>query len=549
MSPWTGESHTTQPDTVYVNGLLWPGAGPGGSATRPATALAVVGGHISALGDEREIRGLAGPRTEVVDLGRRRLIPGLIDGHIHAVRAGASWDRELHWTGVPNLWMALEQLRAVLPASEPGEWIRAVGGWHPSQFGEGRAPTRHELDEVSGDHPIYLQALYESAVLNSAALRRSGIDALAGDPPGGTIERDGAGRPTGRISGLGAFSLCLGAMPPPTPEDERRSTAAMLRDLHATGLTGLQDAGGFGMAPERYDALFDLWRREQLTMRLRLFLSAVDPGREFEQIEAWLRHARSRFGDEMLRFVGIGEVVHFGCHDFEGLEPFTVPDDARAELLRISLETARRGWPMQIHAVLDATIDMVLDCWEAVNAEVPVAPLRFSIAHADRISPRNIQRLRKLGIGVVLDDHLAFKASSCAAVWGPPAVRSAPPIGSLVAGGVPVAAGTDANRSSSWNPWLSLWWLVAGRSLDGRRQRAPEHCLTREAALTAYTTGSAWLSFEEGSRGRLQPGARADFAVLDQDYFTVPEDDIPTISSDLTVVGGRVVWSNGTLAA
>jgi hypothetical protein len=532
---------------VYVNGVVWLGARPGSSASGGPTALAVAGGHIRAVGDDREIRSLAGPGTGVVDLGGRRVVPGLIDGHIHAVRAGPSWDRELHWTGVPDVPTALARLRAVLGSYKPGEWIRAVGGWHPSQFSEGRAPTRQELDEVAPDHPVYLQALYEDAVLNSAALRRSGIDELGADPPGVSVERDVDGRPTGLVSGWGAFSLCLAAMPDRTPDDERRSTATMLRDLHATGLTGLHDAGGFGMAPERYDALFELWRREQLTMRLRLFLSAVDPGREFEQIEAWLRHARNGFGDEMLRFAGIGEVVHFGCHDFEGLEPFEVTDGARAELLRISWETARRGWPMQIHAVLDSTVDAVLDCWETIDAEVPIAPLRFSIAHVDRIGPRNIRRLRRLGIGVVLDDHLVLKAPSAEAAWGPQALRSAPPVGYLLAGRVPVAAGTDATRASSWNPWLSLWWLVAGRSLDGRPRRAPFHCLSREQALTAYTTGSAWLSFEEQTRGHLHPGARADFAVLNHDYFTVAEEDIPAIGSDLTVVGGRVVWSTGTV--
>jgi predicted amidohydrolase YtcJ len=533
------------PEAVYVNGLIWPGRRPGGSACAPATALAVAGGHICAVGDDRDIRSLAGPGTEVVDLGGRRVIPGLIDGHVHAVRAGASWDRELHWTGMPNVRIALEHVRAAVPSYDPGAWIRVVGGWHPIQFTEGRSPTREELDEVAPQHPVYLQALYEHAVLNSAALRRSGIDELAGDPPGGTIERDTAGRPTGRISGLGAFSLCLGAMPRRTPDEERRSTAAMLRDLHATGLTGLHDAGGLGMAPERYDALFDLWRSEQLTMRMRLFLSAVDSGREFEQIKAWLRHARSRFGDEMLRFLGIGEVVQFGCHDFEGLEPFEVTEDARAELLRISLETARRGWPMQIHAVLDSTIDAILDCWEAVDTQIPLAPLRFSIAHVDRISPRNIRRLKKLGVGVVLDDHLVFKAAASEMVWGPHALLSAPPVGYLVAGHVPVAAGTDATRASSWNPWLSLWWLISGQSLDGQPRRAPDHCLSRAEALAAYTAGSAWLSFEEEDRGHLHPGARADFAVLNQDYFSVAEDDIPAIRADLTVVGGRVVWSGG----
>jgi predicted amidohydrolase YtcJ len=536
-------------DAIYVNGAVWPGGAVLADESPGLSALAVARGRIAALGSDREISALATPGCEVVDLGGRRVIPGLIDGHIHAVRAGASWDHELHWTGMPGVVRALDSIRGAVGSYQPGEWIRAVGGWHPSQFSEDRSPTRAELDEACPDHPVYVQALYEHAVLNSAALRASGIDRLEADPPGGIIERDAAGRATGLISGLGAFALCLGAMSRRTPDQERASTAAMLRELHATGLTGLVDPGGFGMPPARYDALFELWRRGELTMRLRLFLSAVDPGREYEQVDGWLQHAQTGFGDDMLRFLGIGEVVHYGCHDFEGLEPFEISDEACAEFERISRETARRGWPMQVHAVLDTSIDAILGSWERVHAEIPLTGLRFSIAHADRISSRNIARLRALGGGVVLDDHLVFKAAASQRVWGQDAIRRAPPAADLLRAGIPLSAGTDATRASSYSPWLSLWWLVAGRSLDGAQRRAAEHLLTREQALHAYTAGSAWLSFEDNDRGHLRPGARADFAVLDRDYFSVPSGEIPSISAALTVVGGSAVHSAGCVSA
>ncbi len=535
-------------DAIYVNGAVWPGGAVRADEPPGLSALAVARGRIAALGSDQEISALATPGCEVVDLGGRRVIPGLIDGHIHAVRAGASWDHELHWTGMPGVARALDSIRGAVGSCPPGEWIRAVGGWHPSQFSEGRSPTRAELDEVCPDHPVYVQALYEHAVLNSAALRASGIDRLEADPPGGIIERDAAGRATGLISGLGAFALCLGAMSRRTPDQERASTAAMLRELHATGLTGLVDPGGFGMPPARYDALFELWRRGDLTMRLRLFLSAVDPGREYEQVDGWLQHAQTGFGDDMLRFLGIGEVVHYGCHDFEGLEPFEISDEACAEFERISRETARRGWPMQVHAVLDTSIEAILGSWERVHAEIPLTGLRFSIAHADRISSRNIGRLRALGGGVVLDDHLVFKAEASQRAWGQDAIRRAPPIADLLRAGIPLSAGTDATRASSYSPWLSLWWLVAGRSLDGAQRRAAEHLLTREQALHAYTAGSAWLSFEDNDRGHLRPGARADFAVLDRDYFSVPSEEIPSISAVLTVVGGSAVHFAGCVS-
>jgi predicted amidohydrolase YtcJ len=534
-------------DAVYVNGKIWTGAESAGGASH-ATALAVSRGRILAVGSADEVHERAGRGCPVTDLRGSRVIPGLIDGHIHAVRAGSSWDAELHWTDVRDVATALDRVRAAAAGLERGSWIRAVGGWHVTQFSDGRSPTRAELDDAAPHHPVYAQSLYEHAVLNSAALRASGIADLDGDPPGGTVERDASGRPTGRVSGLGAFSLCLAAMPVRSADEERVSTAAMVRDLHAAGLTGLVDAGGFGMSPSRYDALFHLWRRDELTLRIRLFMSAVDPGSEYEQLTAWLRHGQTRFGDGMLQILGVGEVIHFGCHDFEGIDPFEISDDACAEFERITRETARRGWPMHVHAVLDTSIDRILSSWEKVHAGYPLTDLRFSIAHVDRVSDRNIARMRALGVGAVLDDHLVFKAEASREVWGDEAIRHAPPVGALLRAGLPLAAGTDATRASSHDPWLALWWLVTGRSLDGTQFRSPEHLMTREQALRAYTAGSAWLSFEEGDRGVLVPGARADFAVLDRDYFTVPEEDIRAVASVLTVVGGTWVHSTGDVA-
>jgi predicted amidohydrolase YtcJ len=534
-------------ETVYLGGRVWPG--PGLAPDGEPTALAAGRGRVLAVGGDEQLRELAGPDTTVVDLQGHRVIPGLIDGHLHAARAGLTWTSELHWEDVPGVAAALASIADAAGRAAPGGWIRAVGGWHPVQFAEAREPTRAELDRVAGDHPVYLQALYEVAILNSAAIRACGLDQVTGDLPGGRIERDPAtGEPTGRVHGMGAFTFCQQAAGTPGRQEQRRSTAAMVADLHASGLTGAVDVGGFGMGPESYDPLFDLWRLGELSMRMRLFLSAVHAGQEYAEVEAWLRHAQNRFGDEMLQVTGIGEVVHFGCHDFEGLEDFAVSDESAAELLRITRRVAERGWPLNIHAVCDESADRILDCWESVNSAVPIAGLRFSISHGDRISARNISRLRALGAGVTLDDRQVFKAAASAAAWGKDALTRVPPVADLLAAGLSVAAGTDATRASSFSPWLSLWWLTGGTSLDGVSRRDAAHLATRAQALEWYTAGSAWLSFEEADRGHLRPGARADLAVLSEDYFTVPADRIPAIRSELTVVGGRVVHSTGALA-
>jgi predicted amidohydrolase YtcJ len=534
-------------DQIFLNGLVWPGGERQGGPE--PTALAVRDGRVLACGGDAEIRELAGAGTTMVDLGGRRVVPGLIDGHMHAVRGGATWSSELRWTDVPDLQAALVMIRTAAGRARPGEWILVVGGWHPCQFAESRQPTRAELDAVAPHQPVYVQALYEVGVLNSAALRVTGIDATTADPPGGRIQRDPVtGDPTGRIFGMGGFNRILGTVPSATLEQERRSTAAMLADLHALGLTGIVDAGGFGMPPERYEPLFALRRDGGLSMRMRLFLSAADPGKEYDQLEEWMRHTPPRFGDPMLQFLGIGEVVHFGCHDFEGLEEFSISDDAGGELQRISYRAAEHGWPMNIHAVLDESIDKILTCWEAVNERIPLRGLRFSLSHADRISPGNLRRLTALGAGVVLDDHQVFKADVSEAAWGDGSMTDTPRIADMIAAGVPLAAGTDATRASSHNPWLSLWWLVTGKSADGVPRRAPRHRMSRQRALECYTAGSAWLSFEETSRGHLTPGAYADFAVLSEDYFAVSEDRVPLIRSELTLVGGEIAHSTGTVA-
>jgi predicted amidohydrolase YtcJ len=511
-----------------------------------AEAVLVENGLIVAAGADSDVSAPAG--AVEIDAGGRRVIPGLIDSHAHVLRAGLTWDRELRWAGIRSLEEALGLVRERAAQLGPGNWIPVVGGWNEGQFSEGRGPTRADLDRVAPDNPCYVQRLYSEAVLNSAGLAACGFVSGCSDPVGGELDRDADGNPTGVVRGLGGFRHCLDAMGRRSFDEQVVSIGAMLRDLAAYGLTGALDPGGVGVNPDTYGPLYEIWRRGELSLRIRLFLGAGQRGNERQEIADWMRFLPRGFGDDRLRITGIGEIIVFGCWDRDGIAPLAMAADDLAEFAEISRLAAEKGWPMHVHAVLDASTGSILDVWEAVAERTPIAPLRFSIAHADEIGEQNMQRARALGIGLALQNRLVLRAADSARAWGDDAVAAAPPMRRMLELGVPLGAGTDATVVSSINPWRSLWWLVSGKTLDGGPRRADEHRLSRAEALAMYTRGSAWFSFEEEIRGRVAEGQLADLVLLSDDYFGVPEDDIPDISSELTLVGGEVVHASKAFA-
>lgn len=533
-------------DVVLVSGKIYTGASAG--QARFASAIAVRDGRVLAIGDDDDVEGHRGDGTEVVDLAGRTVVPGLIDSHTHLVRAGLTWTEEVVWYEVPTLAEGLALLSAAADRAPAGTWLRVVGGWHPGQFAENREPTREELSDAFPDHPVYVQLLYESGVLNDAGLAAAGITRDTEDPALGTFERDAGGEPTGTVRGIGAFMHVLGHFREPTHAEKVQGTREHLELLNRWGITGAIDAGGIGVPPESYEALFDLWRDGGLTLRTRLYTCPVTRGGEAPEVMGWLRHSRPGFGDAWLRHVGMGEVVVFGCHDLEGLTDFTVTDETKDELEMLVREIAERRSPLHMHAVLDDTASAILDVWERVAADHDLAALRWSLAHVEPISARNLDRIARLGIGIAVQDRLVYRAAASASVWGDDAVRSGPPLRDILDRDIPLGGGTDATRVASPNPWVSLWWLVTGRTFDEGPHRDAEQCLTRVEALDAYTRGSAWFSFEEHERGHLSVGSVADLAVLDDDYFEIDDDAIRHLASDLTMVDGRVVHAAGPFA-
>lgn len=523
---------------LIVDGRIWTGSG-------EVEALAIRDGRVLAAGTREEVASTAGADPDVVELGGRRVIPGLIDSHVHVVRAGLAWDDLVRWDdGVSRLTDGLERIAAAAAATEQGTWLRVMGGWHPGQFEEGRGPTRAELDAAAPGHPVFVQLLYEEAMLNSEAI---GIAIGDTDPPGGWVERDGSGVPTGLVRGPGAFQAVLARVPPPSREQQRSSTRSLMRDFHAAGLTTAVDPGGFGITPDSYGPLFDLWRAGELSLRCRLYLVPATRGNEVEEIREWVRYVQPGFGDDRLRYVGMGEILTFGCHDLEGLGEFEVSAGAKDDLRQIVRLLSGAGWNVHMHSVLDSTTSHILDVWEEVAAERGLGG-RYSLGHVEPISRSNLDRVAALGVGIGIQNRMMFRAADSDAAWGGGVVTGAPPLRDIIDRGIPMGAGTDATVVSPFDPWRSIWWLVTGRSVDGAEPRQERHRLSVAEALTAYTSGSAWIAMDEDRLGRLVPGMAADLAVLDRDPFAIEPDDLQHVRAELTMVGGTVVHRSQAFA-
>lgn len=522
--------------------------------SRPqAGAIAVRDGRILAVGTAAEIEPLRAPGTQLVDAGGRRVIPGLNDSHTHLIRGGLNYNMELRWEGVPSLADALRLLRQQAVRTPPPQWVRVVGGWSEFQFAERRMPTLQEINAAAPDTPVFVLHLYGRALLNRAALRALGIGRDSADPPGGLIERDPRGEPTGLLvakpSALILYST-LARGPRLALEDQVNSTRHFMRELNRLGITSVIDAGGGGQNyPEDYEVIQRLHEADQLTVRIAYNLFAQKAGHELADYERWIAMTEPGAGNAFLQMNGAGENLTWSAADFENfLEPRpSPPEHMEAELERIVELLATNRWPFRIHATYDETIGRFLDVIERVNGRRPLTG-RFTIDHAETIKPRNIERIRALGGGIAIQHRMAFQGEYFVQRYGADAATSTPPVARMLEMGVPVGAGTDATRVASYDPWVCLHWLVSGETLGGLRLTPERHCLDRETALRLWTQGSAWFSGEEPVKGTLQPGQYADFAVLSADYFAVPVSGIRDISSLLTVVGGRIVHGDGDFA-
>ena len=520
-----------------------------------ASAVAISGGRFSHVGQSAQILPLAGPRTQVIDLRGRRVLPGLIDNHLHIIRGGLNFNLELRWDGVRSLADAMAMLREQAARTPPPQWVRVVGGFSEHQFEEKRLPTLQELNAVAPDTPVFIVHLYDRALLNAAALRAVGYTRDTPDPPGGEILRDAQGNPDGLLlakPNAGILYATLAKGPRLPPEYQLNSTRHFMRELNRLGVTGAIDAGG-GLQnyPEDYAVIQQLADAGELTIRLAYNLFTQKPKQEKDDFLRWAQSSRYQQGDDYFRHNGAGEMLVFSAADFEDFrQPRPdMPAQMEDELEAVVRILVQNRWPWRMHATYDETISRALDVFERVDQELPLAGLNWFFDHAETISEASMARIAALGGGVAIQHRMAYQGEYFVERYGMGAAQATPPVARLLESGVKLSAGTDATRVASYNPWVSLAWLITGRTVGGLQLYPQRNCLDRETALRLWTENVTWFSNEEGKKGRIEIGQLADLLVPDRDFFACAEADIADTSSLLTVVGGRIVYAAGEFAA
>jgi predicted amidohydrolase YtcJ len=507
-----------------------------------AQAVAIKGDHIVAVGTNQEMAQLSGANTRRIDLLGRAVIPGLIDNHMHLLRAATTWQRELRFDGVDSRKQAIEMLRARAKAAGPGEWVYNIGGWAHQQFADDPKPfSREELDQIAPDNPVSLQESYYQVFLNSRALHALGIEANTPDPQGfvqGSIMRDAGGKPTGVIRGdIPATRPVAAKLPKVAPEQLEASSRAMVEDMNRAGLTSV---GVPGCNADVLD-IFQKWKAQD-QLNVRIFCIDGVAGGTPEQVDkalAQIPRIKLFQGDSYIDNIFFGESVYGPLHD----PMFAIKSDPKPDQLeqwrRMAMEIAKAGLPLHVHAELHDTIDAFLDQIEAVNKEHPIKSLRWTLAHVNQINAPQLERMKKLGMYAAVHPWAVINGAIMHDGFGDGAYDM-PPLATIQNSGIQWGLGTDGTAANQTLPFTTLYFAVTGKMAGGAKVN--RQTIGREDALIAHTRKNAYLVFQENNLGSIQPGKLADLVVLDRDYLTVPADQIRNIKPVMTMVGGRIVY-------
>ena len=506
------------PDLVLANGRILTVD----AADRTVSTVRIRGNRFVSVG---EAVRRDEPCTQVVDLGGRTVIPGLIDNHTHFIRTAQAPGPFIEGLeSADSIPALLAALAAAAKKAEPGEWIAAIGGFTTRQFAENRLPTRQELSAAVPAHPVYLQIGYSTRGLVNDEGRR--VLQAAGIPTSdaGDVATDGKG--------------LTHVIRSATEARMKRRFPDYQRYAVSLGLTTVVDhaccdwLGAHLTAADRpdYRIVEQVWRAQQLQLRLRIQYDHRDTREQADihSASARIANATQGLGDGFYKAVRFGEqVVKAGATDDEVLEVYR--------------RLAKAGWAVSQHTIKEDEIERYLSIMEKVAADTPVKDLRWTLEHVFEITPAQIARLKAIGVGVRVQDHDYIRNTNSS--WKP-----GPPYRTLLESGIPMGAGSDSAVVGALNPWLGLYFMTTGRDASGE-VLLPGQQVSRKDALRLYTAANAWFNFEEADMGSIEPGKLADLVVLDRSYYDCTDEELRRMRPLLTMVDGKVAFARGPFAA
>jgi predicted amidohydrolase YtcJ len=500
-----------------------------------AQAVAIRGDRFVAVGSNQDITRLAGPNTRRIDLGGKAVIPGLIDAHAHLMRAAETWAIEVRLDGVESRRQALDLVRAKATALGPGQWVYNLGGWSFDQFADNRTPlTRAELDQAAPNNPVYLQFTRCCAFMNSKAVEA--MDLAGVNQP--WIEKDAAGKPTGRINDPGLAQIAS-KIPRPPKETLSTNALALLRDLNRVGMT---TAGISGCPQEATEFFRELEHKGELTFRFMCMVAAGSPttGVAADQVQraaAQIGEIKLFQGDNYIDDVMYGETIALSDNM---LSPHTSYTPDQLTMWRtLATEVAKAGLPLQQHVTISETFPAFLDQIEIINKQYPIRNLRWAFAHMDQVSANDLERMKKLGMWAAVRAIEPVMGAIFNRVHGERSVDM-PPLRMIQDSGIKWGFHTDTTEVNQYRPFTTLWFAVTGKMLGGAVVN--RQTITREEALIAHTRSNSYFVMRENDLGSIQPGKLADLVVMDRDYLTIPADQIKDIKPVITMVGGKVAY-------